>query len=119
MRCKLVFCLFILCVLCGCGPVAAALGIFQLVQEDKKKTDTPTVVVNLAVTGAALVTEAVRIDYILADSESSPASVLVEFSLDGGQSWHGCTAAPGSEGTTGLSTSPGGGIPHFFVELGG
>jgi hypothetical protein len=66
----------------------------------------------------------VRVTYVLTDSTSDPASLGVRFSTDGGASFDRATeATPGSDGTSGLTTSPGG-VTHAFLwdadaDLGG
>jgi len=56
----------------------------------------------------------VSISYSLCHVRSEPCSVLVEYSLDAGRTWHKATRAIGGEGTFGLSSSPGG-QAHAFV----
>jgi hypothetical protein len=54
------------------------------------------------------------IDYLLFDADSDPCAVLVEYSVDNGNTWLAATAGPGGDGTTGLSSS-GAGTRHSFV----
>ena len=56
----------------------------------------------------------VAISYTLTDPDSDPCSIQVQYSIDGGSTWE--TAAPGTggDGTTSLTSSPGGTL-HTFV----
>jgi len=59
----------------------------------------------------------VTITYILYDANSSSIDITVQYSMDGGLTWKDATDAgsgAGSEGTTGLSSSPSG-VSHTFV----
>ena len=56
----------------------------------------------------------ITIQYSLADPESDPASVKVEFSTDGGASFAPALPTPFSEGTTDLATNAGG-MNHSFT----
>ncbi|MGD0461900.1 MAG: hypothetical protein ABSB74_05385 [Tepidisphaeraceae bacterium] len=55
----------------------------------------------------------VTINYTLTDANSDPCSILAQYSADGGTTWNTATAG-GGDGTTGLSSTPGG-ITHSFV----
>ncbi|MEO0814750.1 MAG: hypothetical protein AAFY60_17945, partial [Myxococcota bacterium] len=65
----------------------------------------------------------VPVFYSVADDDSDPVDVRVEFSLDGGANYIPCAEAPDglSEGQTGLSTQPlvSGGVRHQFTWLPG
>jgi hypothetical protein len=55
------------------------------------------------------------IAYTLTDLQSDTASIVAQFSINGGSSFAAATLATGApEGTTGLTTSPGG-IAHTFL----
>ncbi len=56
----------------------------------------------------------VAISYTLTDPDSDPCGIQVQYSIDGGSTWE--TAAPGTggDGTTSLTSSPGGTL-HTFV----
>jgi uncharacterized repeat protein (TIGR03803 family) len=56
----------------------------------------------------------ISVAYSLKDPESDPASILVQFSTNGGATFATATAGPGGDGTTGLTTSPAG-VAHTFV----
>ena len=71
---------------------------------------TPSAVVQTPTAGSGNIT----VDYDLVDAESDPLNVLVEYSIDSGASYQAATEGPGSQGTTSLSSSPGG-DPHFWV----
>jgi hypothetical protein len=61
----------------------------------------------------------VTISYTLADAESHPCSVQVEYSPNGGTDWYAVTkASSGGDGTTGLSSRPSG-TSHTFVWASG
>ncbi|MBN1514765.1 MAG: hypothetical protein JXB13_22325, partial [Phycisphaerae bacterium] len=56
----------------------------------------------------------VPLTYRLYDVNASTCSIVVEYSMDGGGTWHPATAGPGGESTTGL-TSAVTGVGHVFV----
>lgn len=56
----------------------------------------------------------VIISYVLYDTESLPASINVQYSLDGGETYFAATEGPGGDGTTGLAANQRG-IAHSFV----
>jgi hypothetical protein len=56
----------------------------------------------------------IPITYTLFDDESNKCSILVEYSADGGATWHTATKGAGGQGKTGLTSSPAG-IAHTFV----
>ena len=56
----------------------------------------------------------IAINYTLTDAESDTCSIQVQYSLDGGVTWKTAKAGPGGDGTTGLTSSPGG-TSHTFV----
>jgi len=57
----------------------------------------------------------VSINYALVDAESDPGTILASVSVDGGATFAPATAGPGGDGTSALSSSPGGGVGHVFV----
>lgn len=65
-------------------------------------------------TPGAVVGRMVNVIYTLYSQDSQPASVVVSYSVDGGQSFRRCAEGPGSEGVSGLATSEGG-TNHRFV----
>jgi cyclophilin family peptidyl-prolyl cis-trans isomerase len=60
----------------------------------------------------------VTISYNLADAGSDPCSIAVQYSGDGGATWHAATAGTGGDGTTGLTSSPSG-TAHTYVWASG
>jgi hypothetical protein len=50
----------------------------------------------------------IPLSYVLVDGESDACSVAVHYSLDGGRTWLAASKAAGSEGTSGLKSSPSG-----------
>lgn len=60
----------------------------------------------------------VTINYSIADAESDAANITVEYSTDGGSNFSAATQGTGGDGTTSLSTSPGG-TAHTFVWASG
>ncbi len=56
----------------------------------------------------------IAINYTLTDMESNACNILAEYSIDGGANWNMATAGPNGDGTTGLTSSPGG-TPHTFI----
>ncbi len=113
-RFLLFFCLAFSCM--GCGPLAIALGI----AEGTKSSSSNSQVFNNAsgiIDAQALdspTAAPVTINYKVVDQESNPVDVTIEFSSDGGNTYQNCTPASGSEGVTGLSSSPSG-KPHSFL----
>jgi hypothetical protein len=60
----------------------------------------------------------VAITYLLSDPESDVCSIVVEYSLDAGTSWHTATPGSGGDEPTGLSSSLAG-TSHTFVWASG
>ncbi|MGA1871661.1 MAG: hypothetical protein ACMUJM_24300 [bacterium] len=58
--------------------------------------------------------EDISIGYTLTDTESDLCTIVVEYSLDEGMTFHEVSEAAGGEGITGLTTSPAG-IFHTFM----
>jgi hypothetical protein len=56
----------------------------------------------------------VIISYVLYDTENYPASIIVQYSLDGGTTYAIATEGPGGDGITALATNERG-IAHCFV----
>jgi len=56
----------------------------------------------------------VVISYVLYDSESLPADIAVQYSIDGGISYFNATEGSGGDGTTSLATNERG-IAHSFI----
>ncbi len=56
----------------------------------------------------------IPISYSLLDGESDVVSILVEYSVDGGVTFTAATMGSGGDGTTGLTSSPGG-TAHTFI----
>ncbi|MHC5079976.1 MAG: hypothetical protein ACYTHN_13225, partial [Planctomycetota bacterium] len=56
----------------------------------------------------------VTLDYTLTDAESDSCTIAVEFSIDGGTNFSAATEGTGGDGTTALTSSPGG-TAHTFV----
>lgn len=69
-----------------------------------------------AVTPSSPQTGTVRIDYTVVDADSDTCAMTFRYSSDGGFTYFACTEAPDplSEGTVGLSSSPGG-DDHVFI----
>jgi probable HAF family extracellular repeat protein len=65
-------------------------------------------------TPSATQTGNVVISYSVVDAESENCTIAVEYSSDGGANWTAATAGSGGDGTTGLTSSPGG-TSHSFV----
>jgi len=57
----------------------------------------------------------VSVPYSLSDSFGTVATIIVEYSTDGGTTFHPATGGPGGEGTTGLSCSPSPGTGHTYI----
>ncbi|TET35902.1 MAG: hypothetical protein E3J72_09695 [Planctomycetota bacterium] len=57
----------------------------------------------------------IEISYRIVDIEGDPVSITVGYSTDSGKTWFPATEGPGSEGTTGLSSSVFPGSHHVFV----
>jgi hypothetical protein len=55
----------------------------------------------------------VTVDYTMFDSENDLCSIYVEYSEDGGSNYSPATQGPGSDGLSGLTSSPGG-TPHIY-----
>ncbi|MHC4661566.1 MAG: hypothetical protein ACYS8W_07745, partial [Planctomycetota bacterium] len=56
----------------------------------------------------------VQVNYVLYDSNSDLASVVIEFSNNSGADWYTATMGPGSDPVASLPASPGG-VPYRFV----
>ncbi|MHC4598762.1 MAG: hypothetical protein ACYS47_07135 [Planctomycetota bacterium] len=56
----------------------------------------------------------VTVSYSLVDAAGDPCSLTVEYSDDGGSNWYAATEGSGGDGTTNLTSSPGG-TPHTYV----
>ncbi len=57
----------------------------------------------------------VEIDYTLIDGSAQPATIRVEYTIDGGRTWAPATEGIGSDGTAGLATARPPGARHRFV----
>lgn len=72
--------------------------------------ESPSIIENFEETGTK--SGNILIPYTLTDSESNPCSISVEYYYNSG--WHTATEGAGSDGTSGLSSSPSG-TSHSFV----
>ncbi|MGE0707279.1 MAG: hypothetical protein AB7N76_04990 [Planctomycetota bacterium] len=101
----------------ACGPaltIGAIAGIQALEKGSSAQVDTPPAAT--VTTPAGVVNDVVTLSYRLTDPEQGDrASVVVEFSLDGG-TWKPATQAfvDGAEGTTNLVAAPAGTDHVFF-----
>ena len=91
--------------LLGQGPAS------QTILFTVDNTSPPTVVIG-AITSPQ--TGDMAIDYTLMDAESAPQGLVLQYSMDGFVTFQEATEGAGSDGTSGLASSPGG-IAHVFV----
>lgn len=66
-------------------------------------------------TPASPASGAIAIPFTVADDQSDPVSIAVEYTTDAGASWLGATTHATSDPTTGLSSGPAPGVSHRFV----
>jgi hypothetical protein len=57
----------------------------------------------------------VSVAYALVDAESDPCTIQAGVSVDGGATFIPATTGPGGDGTSLLTSSPGGGVGHVYV----
>lgn len=111
-----VFTLFLCLFLSGCGLAAlGAIGGATALQKSPKTQPAIPEPVSV-VTPATVVFDRVSVDFTLTDPSIQSFDVLVEYSLDRGETFRPATEAIGapSEGTSGLTSTPAG-IPHIFI----
>lgn len=90
--------------------LAAVLGVGALACGHGSPGNTPPMVSVAAPAGVQH--GVIALAYTLYDGESSPASIQVDFSTDGGSTFAPATASSG-EGVAQLATAPGGVVHHF------
>ncbi len=103
----------------GCGLIleGGAVGLYLLLEsDDGGESAHPPSLSDAHVVQAGFMRTGVRVDISVADAESDPADVVMEYSLDSGASWLPASASstPPAEIPAGLATSPSG-LPHVIV----
>ncbi|HVY62203.1 MAG TPA: hypothetical protein VHF22_11155, partial [Planctomycetota bacterium] len=88
-----------------CLPAAALLGCRN------RSSNTPIAIIGTPLNAGG---RAVPVSYLLRNQDTTSVDVFVLYSTDGGRTYQGATAAPGGEGTTSLSASPGG-TTHVYL----